>query len=323
MPKFSPINALKFDIGRITSQNENLADIMSKNSAKYHHTCKTKYNIRMLQRETDKLDRVKVSSGPISDIDAQSPPFKRRSSVSSKDGDRSQFICCFCNEADSQENLVAAGTLYAKKSKTAINHVNHLTDTWLEMAKCLGDENLLRLLSHGDVASNELFYYKATIKCCYQKYRKKYLKKIAERNSDRVHFTMEWFKVDSMNKVIFYIKEKEIENPGTIFEVKELENMYIGLLKSRDICAESHVSRFAKKLQERIPGLLIRNINKNLTMFFNSTADALISESIRNSDDFYRTMIDLVTPLRNMMASTTNNFSGDLDLNIQEKSVPI
>ena len=72
----------------------------------------------MRQRETDKLDRVKVSSGPSSDIDAQSPPYKRRSSVSSKDGDRSQFICCFCNEADSQENLVAAGTLYAKKSKS-------------------------------------------------------------------------------------------------------------------------------------------------------------------------------------------------------------
>ena len=43
-----------------------------------------------------------------------------------------------------------------------------MTANWIEMAKVLQDENLLIQIAHGDVASNE-------IKCCYQKYRKRYI----------------------------------------------------------------------------------------------------------------------------------------------------
>ena len=44
-----------------------------------------------------------------------------------------------------------------------------LTETWIEMAKCLEDEYLLVILAHRDIASNELFYYKPDVKHCYQK----------------------------------------------------------------------------------------------------------------------------------------------------------
>ena len=40
------------------------------------------------------------------------------------------------------------------------------------METVLEDENLLIQLSHGNVASNEMFYHKPKLKCFYQKYRK-------------------------------------------------------------------------------------------------------------------------------------------------------
>ena len=76
-----------------------------------------------------------------------------------------------------EENLIAAGTLHASKTKTVATHVKKLTETWIEMAKCLEEEYLLVILAHGDIASNELFYHKPIVKCCYQKYRKRYLKR--------------------------------------------------------------------------------------------------------------------------------------------------
>ena len=52
-----------------------------------------------------------------------------------------QGICCFWKFMDKQENLVAAGTLYATKTKTQIDHVKSMTVNWIEMAKFLQDEN--------------------------------------------------------------------------------------------------------------------------------------------------------------------------------------
>ena len=46
--------------------------------------------------------------------------------------------------------------------------------------------------------------------------------------------------------------------------------------------------RFAGLLKERISGLDIRNVGEKVTTFFNSKADALISESTKDSTSFYQ-----------------------------------
>ena len=45
-------------------------------------------------------------------------------------------------------------------------------------------------------------------------------------------------------------------------------------------------------LKENIPGLELHNVGKKFTLFFNSTADALISDSVKDSNDFYQSMLD-------------------------------
>ena len=116
------------------------------------------------------------------------------------------------------------------------------------MAKVLQDENLLIQISHEYVASNKMYYHKSSIKCCYQKYRKRYIKKLKGKDKDDEKTSIErWFKIHSLNKVIHYIKQTENENLGRIFEVKQLENTYIEILKSYGYFIESHVSRFGER----------------------------------------------------------------------------
>ena len=108
-----------------------------------------------------------------------------------------------------------------------------MTANWIEMGKVLEDEKLLIQISHGDVASNEMFYHKSNIKCCYQKYRKQYFKKLKEKNIDEEKNSLQkWYKIHSLNKVIHNLKQTENENPGYVFEVKQLENKYVEILNS-------------------------------------------------------------------------------------------
>ena len=103
--------------------------------------------------------------------------------------------------------------------------------------------------------------------------KKTIIKSNNEQNSE------DWLKIYSLNKTIYFIKHKENENPGTVFEVKLLENIYIDIYFP-NICVESHVTRFSKILKEKIPGLERRNVGNKVTAFFTSSADALISEVI-------------------------------------------
>ena len=84
------------------------------------------------------------------------------------------------------------------------------------MAQCLEDEYSLVILSHGDIASNELFYHISNVKCCYQKYRKRYLKRLKEIKPNNEQNSEDWLKIYSLNKIIYFIKHKENENPGTL-----------------------------------------------------------------------------------------------------------
>ena len=119
-------------------------------------------------------------------------------------------------------------------------------------------------LSHGDV---EMLYHKSNIKCCYQKYRKQYFKELKEKNIDEEKNSLEkWYKIHSLNKVIHNIKHTENENPGYVFEVKQLENKCVEILNSYGYNIDSRVSRFGDMLKQKLPVVELRNIGKKLTL---------------------------------------------------------
>ena len=118
------------------------------------------------------LEKEKRSSSLKNEDVLRSTPTKRRLSTVSFEVTSEHDICYFFKCIDKQENLIAARTLYATKTKTQIDHVKNMTANWIEMAKIFQDENLLIQISHGDVAPNKMYYHKFSIECCYQKYRK-------------------------------------------------------------------------------------------------------------------------------------------------------
>ena len=138
-----------------------------------------------------------------------------------------------------------------------------------------------------------MYYHKSNIKFCYKKYRKRHIKKLKEKDNDDEKISAEiWFKIHSLNKVIHHINQTENENPGCISEVKQLENTYVEILKSYGYFIESHVSRSADMLKEKWPGIELWNTGKKLTLYFKSTARALINESVNDSKDFYYTFLE-------------------------------
>ena len=49
--KFSEIDALDIDIDKLINGSPDLLSSLLENNAKYHHSCNSKYNNRMLERE--------------------------------------------------------------------------------------------------------------------------------------------------------------------------------------------------------------------------------------------------------------------------------
>ena len=127
-----------------------------------------------------------------------------------------------------------------------------------------------------------------------------YLQKVKDSSSGEQNDD-EWHEITSFNKVKYFIINKENEEPGSIFEVKELEDMYIDLLQGNGITVKSHVSRFAEKLKSNIHGLETRNIGKKLAVYFTSTANILISAKIMTTSEIGQSMLDVVCMLRKEM----------------------
>ena len=120
-------HALGFHINRIRCSDKENLQTLQHNQASYHPSCKNKYN-NLLQKD---MKQKKATENN----DIQSLPYKRRYFVTPITSN--QITCCFCIETDTEENLIAAGTLHASKTKTVANHVKKLTQTWIEMAKSL------------------------------------------------------------------------------------------------------------------------------------------------------------------------------------------
>ena len=76
-------------------------------------------------------------------------------------------------------------------------------------------------------------------------------------------------------------------------------------------------------LKENLPGIVLQDVGKKLTLYFKSTTGALINELVNDSYDFYQTLIETALPLRQMMAKTLNNLDDDTMNNIEQvNSIP-
>ena len=91
-----------------------------------------------------------------------------------------------------------------------------------------------------------------------------------------------------MNKIILYIRDTELVDPGTLFMVGELQAIYVEMLDGHGIVWSTHVSLFAALLLARIPGLLKGLYGNKLSMLF----DVAIQNSTQKAEDFFESLIN-------------------------------
>ena len=112
-------------------------------------------------------------------------------------------------------------------------------------------EAVLRLLSSEDVTRNKLYNHNK----CYDTIRyhcNKFTKSESDKSSSMCNIEC---KHKASKKVISYLKNSQMSNPGNFYSVMELETMYSDLLKSDNIHHNNHPTTFADLLVKSEAGL--------------------------------------------------------------------
>ena len=122
-----------------------------------------------------------------------------------------------CNRAKVIGSDVELRTkIYRSHSVTSVNR------------KTLNDDELIRLLSSGDVVPNELFYHKEEVKCCLAKYHTLYyLQRKKEMGDSSVNkFEYDWWEITSFNKLKYYIFCKVRKNLEPYSFLRNYSSLY-------------------------------------------------------------------------------------------------
>ena len=84
------------------------------------------------------------------------------------------------------------------------------------------------------------YYHKSTTKNCYVQFYNEY--KRASKIPDEDEANNKWLKALALHKIIYYVIKTERSNNVTSFKVKDLEEMYMSLLRRTNIYYESHMT---------------------------------------------------------------------------------
>ena len=291
-------------IATVEAGEINLLESLTRKGATFHRKCGSKYN-------KQKINRI-IASRKLENAAKQGPSVTR-SSI-----DKQSFasvFCAICNQPDIIDNLHAAGSLHATKNDVNAKHNNEMTNQWRSMALKVGNESVLSLLSNGDVASNELYYHGTRNNAMWNECSK------IDRMNDK-ELENNWKKAQSFHNVVNYVVEKEAVDPGSIFVVKELNNMYVENLKVYGIEEQCQTTRFTQRLVAYIPNLVSQIVERKTIVLFDKQVQELVSDYVTCPDDFFASLRKVVHPIRIDINDQTNTFVGYFDGSSQVNSVP-
>ena len=150
--EFHKKGKLGFRFESISNANSDLSSVLTTIEAVCHYNCFLKYSDSKLNLFNEPSKKQKYTEDENVDYTFE------QSTDESKE--RFNLFYYWCGKKDVDANLVPARTGKYKATilTTKSNHMKDLTAQWIEMATKLNHEAALRLLSSGDVASNELYY---------------------------------------------------------------------------------------------------------------------------------------------------------------------
>ena len=125
----------------------------------------------------------------------------------------------------------------------------------------------------------------------------------------------------ALKKIIFYLEDSELSNPGNLYPVMELETMYSDLFKSDNIHHNNHTTTFADLLVKYVPGLDKKTANKRVSVFFGTAAIGLNT----SSETYFDSLVKVIQSVRRAMHRKCQEHSSSLNVDRQSQldSVPI
>ena len=226
-----------------------------------------KYNKQKLEQFTKKHDNAEQPS-----------PSVRQSSVEKRDF--TAVFCVICKKSP------CSWFLYTTKQSVNANHNKEMTENWKSMAlkvghKTLlnGHEMLLKNLSTGDSSSNESHYH---AKC-----NKSLWNQCIKTDKENRRHNMKWRQAEAYENIVSFVLEQEAIEPCSTFVVKDLNKLYIKILKSFGIEEKAQTTRFNQQLFNIILNLVSSTINKNTVVLFGDKVDELTVDYVNSPDEFY------------------------------------
>ena len=222
------------DIRRL-DDGKGIEKTLSDHGAKYHTSCRLKFNNTKLKRAEDKHDSMKQSKGDT----CESPKFTRRTSDLSKN---INVVKCFlCDKEAPLSSLREAMTM---KINERLKHC----------AETLQDKKLLAKLSAGDVVAQEMKYHPACLASLYNK------AKSCERKIEAESFEGESKQVTDVENIalaelVNYIFETaRNSDESTVFRLADLVSMFDQRLHQLHEGSTSiHSTRLKNMLMSKIP----------------------------------------------------------------------
>ena len=239
IPKFQEMNSLPIplDIRRI-DDGEGIEATLKLHDAKYHPSCRIKFNNTKLKRATEKYESTKH---PIALCG--SPKFIRRPSDESG-APRNEIIvkCVLCEEEAQESSLRKAMTL-------------NLNERLKSCAETLQDRPLLVKLSVGDVIAQDMKYHPACLASLYNRERAVKSKQTAQCKSE-----MEGEKECdhiALVELVTYIFETQRNGEGaSAFRLADLANMYDRRVQQLSVDSKPiHRTRLKEMLMKKVPDL--------------------------------------------------------------------
>ena len=295
---------------------EELYKILDDHKAKYHRSCVSRFNKQKLERLLKpKNERGRPTS---SDGVGESSSQKRRKRNEETIIRMNELKCLFCREQDTDENLVAAGTMHATKEETDPKHVTQFTKTLKEKALKLENSGVLSALAFGDVKTRQIYYHKQCLKDFNNEYAKALRREQAIQNEDAVS---DLKKEIAFRRIINYVMQKRREDHFDCIEVAQFELMYKDLLEFDDIAYTCHVTHFTDKLLSVFVDAEKRVVNKKVVLCFSGEVDKIIKNEITNQS-LAKCLFKVVAPIREQMENVKNTFDGSFPKHCQEQSCP-
>ena len=272
-------------------EGEGIEATLRHREAKWHDSCRLKFN-------STKLQRITKRKAPPHD-DEVTRKFTRQSS------DKREFSklnCLFCDKYD--DELRNAAT-------------KRLNERVKQCAKKLKDESFLVKLGHKDLIAQEAKYHPQCLVSYYNKARA--LEAGRNRDDDANHSI-------AFNGLVSYIEDVRMDNlVAPVFELKDFVQLYTTSLEElgTPVTGRVHSSRLKEKLLNHFKDMEAHKKGRDIMLVFNhDVSDAFGKACKKDADNDALHLAKAAEIVRRDMLKMKPEFNGSFDSQCQVDSVP-